>query len=361
MNRNFIDISDEVSTAVSEGQPVVTLESAIITHGMPNPVNIETALRVQEIVRENGAVPATVAIVKGRIKVGLDDDMLIRLGTEKADTLKTSYRDLPYVLSQKMNGGTTVSTTVAVSKAVGIPVMVTGGIGGVHRGGETTMDVSADLIELGCSPVGVVCSGAKSILDIARTLEYLETQGVMVATYGSSRHFPAFYSQRSGFLSPYHVENTEDAAGLIHVVRNGNLQRGVIIAVPVPKESAIPSEEMEEIIKKAVEEANSKGVKGKDVTPFVLSHVVKSTSGRSLTANVALIQNNAQVGAKIAVDLSKLNLGRCPPQAVQQSSDTSNKKPDVVVIGGAVVDNITKLSEPYKTPAGSDRAAATPT
>lgn len=353
MNKQYIDVSEEVRCALFEGKPVVTLETAILTHGMPSPTNVETALRVQEIVRENGAVPATIGIVKGRIKVGLDDDTLIHLGTVKTDTLKTSYRDLPYVLSQKFNGGTTVSTTLTVSKAVGVPIMVTGGIGGVHRGGETTMDVSADLVELGCTPVGVVCSGVKSILDIERTLEYLETQGVMVATFGPTKDFPAFYSRESGHLSPYNVRTTEEAAGLIHVMRNSRLRSGIVIAVPVPQESAIPSDEMEEIIKAAVSKANESGIRGKEITPYVLSHVAKSTAGRSLSTNVALIQNNAAVGAKIAVNLAQKKVERLNTNAPDGST---KKKPDVMVIGAAVVDIITKLSEPFKPDGRSHRA-----
>ncbi|XP_034233426.1 pseudouridine-5'-phosphate glycosidase-like [Thrips palmi] len=345
MNTQYIDVSEEVRCALFEGKPVVTLETAILTHGMPNPTNVETALRVQEIVRENGAVPATIGIIKGRIKVGLDDDTLIRLGTVKTDTFKTSYRDLPFVLSQKLNGGTTVSTTLTVSKAVDVPVMVTGGIGGVHRGGETTMDISADLVELGCTPVGVVCSGVKSILDIERTLEFLETQGVLVASFGPTKDFPAFYSRESGQLSPYNVNTSEEAAGLIHVMRNSRLRSGLVIAVPVPQESAIPRDEMEEIIKVAVSKANESGIRGKEITPYVLSQVAKSTAGRSLSTNVALIQNNAAVGAKIAVDLAKQNFKRLKPNT---QGGTTKEKPDVMVIGGAVVDNITKLSEPFK-------------
>ncbi|XP_026285696.1 uncharacterized protein LOC113211521 isoform X1 [Frankliniella occidentalis] len=348
MNHEFIDVSDEVRCALLEKKPIVTLESAIITHGMPHPTNVETAFQVQNIVRQNGATPATIAIVKGRIKVGIDDETLLHLGEVKENTYKTSYRDLPFVLSQKMNGGTTVSTTLAVSNSIGVPVMVTGGIGGVHRGGETTMDVSADLIELGCTPVGVVCSGAKSILDIERTLEYLETQGVLVATFGSNKDFPAFYSRKSGFSSPYNVKTTEEAAKLLDIMRHSELRSGIVIAVPVPESNSIPSDEMEDIIKNAVQEANQKGIKGKDITPYILSHVAKSTEGRSLSTNVALIQNNAAVGAKIAVDLSELCLTRSTHNTMPRGNGPTEKKPNVVVIGGAVVDHITKLSEPYK-------------
>ncbi|KAK3909328.1 Pseudouridine-5'-phosphate glycosidase [Frankliniella fusca] len=330
MNHEFIDISDEVQCALLEKRPIVALESAIITHGMPNPTNVETALSVQNIVRQNGAVPATIAIVRGKVKVGLDDKTLLHLGTEKKNTYKTSYRDLPFVLSQKLNGGTTVSTTLAVAKAIGVSVMVTGGIGGVHRGGETTMDISADLIELGCTPVGVVCSGAKSILDIGRTLEYLETQGVLVTTFGPNRDFPAFYSRRSGYTSPYNVETTEEAAQLINVMKCGEFRSGIVIAVPVPESNAIPSDEMEDIIKIAVQEANERGVKGKDITPYILSKVAKNTEGRSLSTNVALIQNNAEIGAKIAVDLSKLSSKRLTSISTPKKNGPIEKKPDVV-------------------------------
>ncbi|XP_049773920.1 pseudouridine-5'-phosphate glycosidase-like isoform X1 [Schistocerca cancellata] len=303
------DISSEVLHAFEKDLPVVALESTIITHGMPYPKNMETALELEDIVRNQGAVPATVAIMKGQIKVGLNKDMIAELASSKA--VKTSRRDFPYVMSKKLNGGTTVAGTLIVAKGVGIHVFATGGIGGVHRGGEETMDVSADLIEIGRSPVAIVCSGVKSILDIEKTLEYLETQGVTVVTYGKNKDFPAFYSASSGFSSPYNVETTEEAARMLHSLLQAQLNSGMLLAVPVPEEFALSGDHIEKAIQQSLQEAEKNGIKGRDVTPYVLEQVRILTSGKSLDTNIALVRNNAKIAAQLAINLKKLSRTKC--------------------------------------------------
>lgn len=297
--------SEEVKQAKIKNKPLVALESTIITHGMPYPKNVETALQVENIIRERGAVPATIAILKGQLTIGLTEDQLQDLAQSK-NVIKTSRRDFAPVMAAKLNGGTTVAGTIIAAELADIPVFVTGGLGGVHREGETTLDVSADLNELGRSKTLVVCSGIKSILDIGRTLEYLETQGVCVCAFGDSDNFPAFYTVNSGFRAPYRVSNAEDAAKILHAVHAYQLSSGTVIAVPVPKEHAIDEKSVEEAIKKALEEAKQKGIHGKEVTPFILSAVTRSTNGKSLSANIALVKNNAKVGADIAVEFKKL-------------------------------------------------------
>ncbi|XP_063303670.1 uncharacterized protein LOC134602585 isoform X2 [Pelobates fuscus] len=298
-------IHPSVQQALSEGKPVVALESTIITHGMPYPHNIRMAKEVEDIVRTNGSVPATVGILKGRIHVGLNEEELLFLARSK-HCVKVSRRDLPYVLSQGLSGGSTVSGTMIAAHRAGIPVFVTGGVGGVHRDGETTMDISADLTELGRTPVAVISAGIKSILDIGRTLEYLETEGVCVSTFGDSREFPAFFTPQSGFQAPCHVQNEVEAAQLIANSLELRLGSGLLIAIPIPHEHSASGQVIEKAIQQALSEARLNGILGKEVTPFVLQRVNELTGGKSLESNIALIRNNAKVGSRIAVALSKI-------------------------------------------------------
>ncbi|XP_041652144.1 pseudouridine-metabolizing bifunctional protein C1861.05 isoform X2 [Cheilinus undulatus] len=303
-NDSLFRVHPSVSQALAENKPVVALESTIITHGMPYPHNLSTAREVEAIVRAEGATPATVGVINGEVYVGLSPEELNHLAHCESP-LKVSRRDLPYVISKGLSGGTTVSATMIAAHRAGIPVFVTGGIGGVHRDGENSLDISADLTELGRTPIAVVSAGVKSILDIGRTLEFLETQGVCVATYGASKNFPAFFSPQSGFISPYQVCNPKEAAKLIESTLSLGLQSSVLIAVPVPEEHAAVGKEIEEAIQTAVTEAGAKGITGRDVTPFILQKVNEMTKGKSLQANIALIHNNAKVGSQIACALSK--------------------------------------------------------
>ncbi|XP_051639974.1 uncharacterized protein LOC127469544 isoform X4 [Manacus candei] len=338
----YVRIHPSVQEALMEGRPVVALESTIITHGMAYPLNLSMAREVEGTVRVNGAVPATVGILRGQIHVGLTDEELEFLASSK-NAVKVSRRDFPFVLSQGLSGGTTVSGTMIAAHKAGIPVFVTGGIGGVHRDGENTMDVSADLTELGRTPVAVVSAGAKSILDIGRTLEYLETQGVCVAAFGESREFPAFFSRQSGFQAPYHVRDEEEAAKLIDSALGLGLSSGVLIAVPCPQERAASGQVIEEAIQQALSEARSKGITGKEVTPFLLQKLIELTDGKSLDSNLALIQNNAKVGSCIAVALSKIQKARRKGNLPRRGDTTA---PQPVVIGGINVDFIAKAQNP---------------
>ncbi|XP_063010195.1 uncharacterized protein LOC134417189 isoform X3 [Melospiza melodia melodia] len=342
LHGGYVRIHPSVQEALVEGRPVVALESTIITHGMAHPLNLSMAREVEEIVRANGAVPATVGILRGQIHVGLTDEELEFLASSK-NAVKVSRRDFPFVLSQGLSGGTTVSGTMIVAHKAGIPVFVSGGIGGVHRDGENTLDVSADLTELGRTPVAVVSAGAKSILDIGRTLEYLETQGVCVAAFGESREFPAFFSRQSGFQAPYHVQDEEEAAKLIDSALGLGLGSGVLIAVPCPQERAAQGQVIEEAIQQALSQARSKGITGKDVTPFLLQRLTELTDGKSLDSNLALIQNNARVGSCIAVALSKLQKAR---RKRSQPGQKDMSAPQPVVIGGINVDFIAKAQNP---------------
>uniref|UniRef100_A0A8C4U550 Carbohydrate kinase PfkB domain-containing protein n=1 Tax=Falco tinnunculus TaxID=100819 RepID=A0A8C4U550_FALTI len=348
----YVRIQPFVQEALMKGRPVVALESTIITHGMAYPQNLSMAREVEEIVTTNGAVPATVGILRGRIHVGLTDEELQFLASSK-NVVKVSRRDLPFVLSQGLSGGTTVSGTMIIAHKAGIPVFVTGGIGGVHRGGENTLDVSADLTELGRTPVAVVSAGVKSILDIGRTLEYLETQGVCVAAFGESREFPAFFSRQSGFHAPYHVRDEEEAAELIASALGLGLSSGVLIAVPCPQERAASGQVIEEAIQQALGEARSKGITGKELTPFMLQKLNELTDGKSLDSNLALIQNNARVGSCIAVALSKLQKARRKGHLPQQK-DTAPPQP--VVIGGINIDFIAKAQNPVILGGGQTNA-----
>lgn len=301
-----LQISEGVKDALVNGKPVVALESTIITHGMPFPHNYETALAVEEIIKGQDVVPATIGIINGVIKVGLDAFQLEELSKPDKNKVKVSRRDFPFVISQKLSGGTTVSGTMVVANKVGISVFVTGGIGGVHRDGENSMDISADLTELGRTPVAVISSGVKSILDIGRTLEYLETQGVAVASFGFNKEFPAFYSRKSGYLAPYNLESTQSAAKFIQTIFNLEMNSGILIGVPIPGSFSFNEKIIEEVIVKGIEDAQAENIKGKDVTPFILNRISQITDGKSLQSNIALIKNNAFIGAQISSELEKL-------------------------------------------------------
>ena len=301
MYRNFMDIKPEVEKALEEGTPVVALESTIISHGMPYPKNVETALAVEDVIRKHGVVPATIAIIGGRIKIGLTSDEIEYMATAE-NVLKVSRRDFPLVVSQKLDGATTVAGTMIAAKMAGIKVFVTGGIGGVHRGAGETFDISADLEELKMTDVAVVCAGVKSILDIGATLEYLETSGVPVITY-SADTFPAFYRRESGFPAECRIDRPETIAQLIKTKDELGLRGGMLIACPIPAEDEIPFDKMDVVIKKALKECEEKGIKGKRITPFLLSKVKDLTEGSSLEANIKLVLNNAELGARIAAEL----------------------------------------------------------
>jgi pseudouridine-5'-phosphate glycosidase len=302
--KSYIEYHPEVKAALEQGAPVVALESTIISHGMPYPENVQTAREVEAIIREQGAVPATIGILNGKIKIGLTDEELESFGS-RTDVLKVSRRDLPYVLSQKKNGATTVAATMIGAKLAGISVFVTGGLGGVHREGEVTMDISADLTELAQTSVAVVCAGAKAILDIGRTLEYLETQGVPVVGYRTD-DFPAFYTRRSGYGVDCRLDTPEEVAALLKAKWELGLAGGVVIANPVPEADALDEQEMEQNIERALSEAKRLGIKGKEVTPFLLGKMKEITQGRSLATNIALVKHNAWVGAQIAKEYARL-------------------------------------------------------
>jgi len=291
-----LHFSAEVSEALRDNRPVVALESTIIAHGMPYPKNVETATAVEQIIRDHGATPATIAILGGNIHVGLSAQQLNELGTAK-DVWKVSLRDLPFVVSQHLHGATTVAATMRIAAKAGIPIFVTGGIGGVHRGAAYSMDVSADLTEMAQTNVAVISAGIKSILDIGLTLEKLETLGVPVVTYGSDL-FPSFYSRESGFKSPLRLDAHSAVKWELGI--NGS----VLIANPVPVEHEVPHVVMEEHIRKALDAADTAKVKGKDITPFLLKYIAEQTVGESLAANIELVKNNARLGAQIAVSYS---------------------------------------------------------
>jgi pseudouridine-5'-phosphate glycosidase len=302
-SRRFLDIAPNVQSALARGEAVVALESTIITHGMPHPQNVATAREVEAVVRENGAVPATIVIIEGRIKVGLSDAELDWLGTAR-DVMKLSRADLPYAVASRRHGATTVAATMICAHLAGIRVFATGGIGGVHQGVEATMDISADLDELARTPVAVICAGAKAILDLPRTLEYLETRGVPVVGYGTDR-FPAFWSRTSDLPVPLRLDTPEAIADLIRTKEALGLDGGVLVANPVPHADEISTDEMKTFIDAAVREAKERGVAGKAVTPFLLSYLFEQTGGRSLATNIALVKNNAALAAKLAASLAR--------------------------------------------------------
>ena len=299
----YIEIKPEVKEALEKGQAVVALESTIIAHGMPYPKNVETALAVEDVIRKNGAVPATIAIINGVIKVGLTPEEIEYLGPAEG-VLKVSRRDFPYCMARKMDGATTVAGTMMAAAMAGIKVFVTGGIGGVHRGAGETHDISADLEELKQTNVTVVCAGVKSILDIPGTLEYLETKGVPVVTCGGD-YFPAFYSRSSGIPAELREDDPQVIADMIKAKDEMNLGGGMLVACPVPEEDEIPFEKMDVVIKEALKECEEQGVKGKRITPFLLSKVKDLTEGASLEANIKLVLHNADIGSKIALGLTK--------------------------------------------------------
>jgi pseudouridylate synthase len=301
----YLWISEEVRDAVENNQPVVALESTIISHGMPYPQNVQTAMLVEKTVRENGAVPATIAILNGKLCVGITADEIEYLGKKGLAVIKASRRDLPILLSRGEDGATTVTTTMIAAQLAGIRVFATGGVGGVHRGAETTMDISADLEELSQTDVAVVCAGAKSILDLGLTLEYLETKGVPVLGYQTDE-LPAFYCRKSGFPVDYRVNTPEEIASAIHVKKVNSLKGGMLIANPIPQEYAMPDQEMDDCIRRAIDDANAAGVKGKNLTPFLLDRIKNLTQGKSLEANIHLVLNNAKLGAAIAIALCRL-------------------------------------------------------
>ncbi len=307
MDSRFLDFSPEVRSTLSQGGAVVALESTIITHGMPHPQNVATAREVEAVVRENGAVPATIAIIAGRIKIGLTDEELDWLGTAK-DVMKLSRADLPYAVAAKRHGATTVAATMICAHLAGIRVFATGGIGGVHQGVEATMDISADLDELARTPVAVVCAGAKAILDLPRTLEYLETRGVPVVGYGTDR-FPAFWSRTSELPVPIRLDDPDGLADLVLTKEALGLDGGVLVANPVPEAAEIPAADMKGFIDQAVSEARRRGITGKAVTPFLLSFLFESTGGRSLATNIALVKNNAALAARLAASLTARKRG----------------------------------------------------
>ena len=304
MLEKYVVINPEVAEALSAGKPVVALESTIISHGMPYPKNVETALAAEQVVRDNGAIPATIAIIKGKLKVGLTLEEIEYLGKTEG-VIKTSRRDIPFIIAKKLDGATTVASTMIIADLAGIRVFATGGIGGVHRGAPESFDISADLQELAHTNVAVVCAGAKSILDIGLTLEYLETQGVPVIGYGTDE-LPAFYTSRSGFAVDYRVDSPQETAEALKAKWDLGLEGGVVIANPIPAEYEMDPEVINGAIAAAVKESEEKGIKGKESTPFLLAKVKELTGGASLDSNIQLVYNNVKVGAQIAVALSKL-------------------------------------------------------
>jgi pseudouridylate synthase len=303
MFEKYLDISAEVRSAIENNRPVVALESTIISHGMPYPKNVETALNVEQIIRDQGAIPATIAILNGRLKVGLSHDEIEMLG-KAGNVVKASRRDIPFIIAKGLNGATTVASTMILADLAGIRVFATGGIGGVHRGAETSFDISADLIELSQTNVAVICAGAKSVLDINLTLEFLETHGVPVVGYQTDE-LPAFYTSKSGFKVDYRVDSPEELAKAIKAKWDLNLQGGVIVANPIPKAYEMDSKVIEQVISEAVRQQVAAGVKGKESTPFLLAKVKELTGGDSLDSNIQLVYNNAKVGAQLAVALSQ--------------------------------------------------------
>lgn len=297
----YLEISDEVQLALNENKPIVALESTIISHGMPYPQNYETAKHVENTVRENGAVPATIAILNGKIKIGLTEDDL-QILSNSGNILKASRRDIPVIVSEKLNAATTVSATMICAALAGLKIFATGGIGGVHRNGNDSFDISADLTELAQTNIAVVSAGVKSILDIGLTLEYLETQGVPVIGYGTEE-FPAFYTRQSGFKVNYKLDTPEQIGSMIKTKWELGLNGGVIVANPIPKEYSMDKTKIDTAIETALKNADAKGIKGKDVTPFLLGEIKNITGGSSLDSNIKLVLNNARLAAQISASL----------------------------------------------------------
>ena len=304
MNK-YLDIAPEVAAALAEGKPVVALESTIISHGMPYPKNVETALEVEKIIRDNGAVPATIAIIGGRLKAGLSAQEIEYFGKKGGEIAKASRRDLPVLIARGQDGACTVTTTMMIAHMAGISIFATGGIGGVHRGAETTMDISADLEELARTPVMVVCAGAKSILDLGLTLEYLETHGVPVIGYGTEE-LPAFYTRKSGFGVDYRLDTPKELAEAFYAQREMGLKGGMLVANPIPEQYAMDADVIGRAIDQAVAESREQGIHGKATTPFLLARVKDLTGGDSLESNIQLVYNNARVAAQAAVHLASM-------------------------------------------------------
>ena len=303
MLKDCVRISDEVKQALSEGRAVVALESTIIAHGMPYPQNVETAYEVDKIIRAHGAIPATIGVINGEFIVGLNKEEIEYLGKHGAEVRKVSRRDISTCISKKLDGATTVSATMFFAEMAGISVFATGGIGGVHRGAEETMDISNDLDELGRTPVMVVCAGAKAILDLGKTLEYLETKGVPVIGYGT-KELPAFFSRRSGFEVDYRMDTPREIADAFAVQKELKMRTGMLVCNPIPEEYEVPHDVIEPAIQKAVELAEEKGIHGKESTPFLLRTVKELTGGESLAANIKLVYNNVALAADIAVEMA---------------------------------------------------------
>ena len=303
MNK-YLDVSPEVQAALAAGKPIVALESTIISHGMPYPKNVEIALLVEQTIRDNGAVPATIAVIGGRLKAGLTHEEIEYLGKTGRGVAKASRRDLPALIARKADGATTVATTMIIAHLAGIKIFATGGIGGVHRGAEVTMDISADLEELAQTPVMVVCAGAKSILDLGLTLEYLETKGVPVIGYGTEE-LPAFYTRQSGFGVDYRVDSPEELAAMFRAQRDLDYKGGMLVTNPIPEQYSMDKAVIDAAIDRALKEAEEAGVKGKEVTPFLLAKVVELTGGDSLESNIQLVLNNARLAARTAAELNK--------------------------------------------------------
>ena len=303
MKKNqFVVLSPEVEEAIQRGLPIVAMESTIISHGMPYPQNVETALNCQRICRENGAVPATCAVIGGKLCAGLTDEQIDYLGREGHNVTKASRRDLPMLIAKGMDGATTVAATMIVAAAAGIRVFATGGIGGVHRGAETTMDISADLEELAETPVCVVCAGAKSILNLNLTMEYLETKGVPVIGFGTDE-LPAFYTRKSGIGVPWRSDDPQEIAGAINASKELGYPGGMLVVNPIPEAYSMDADVINKAIDDAIEEAKAQGIKGKETTPFLLAKIKDITGGSSLAANIQLVYNNVRLAAKIAANL----------------------------------------------------------
>ena len=299
MYENLLKISPKVKAALEAGKPVIALESTIISHGMPYPQNVETALRCEQMARDNGAEPATIAVIGGKLCAGLTEEEIDYLGREGTKVTKASRRDLPMLIAKKADGATTVAATMIIAAMAGIKVFATGGIGGVHRGAETTMDISADLEEMAQTPVAVVCAGAKSILDLGLTLEYLETKGVPVLGH-KTKELPAFYTPHSGFAVDYRLDTPEEFAAAINAQREMGYPGGMLITNPIPEEFAMPKDVIDSAIERALKEADEQGIKGKETTPFLLAKVCELTGGDSLASNIQLVLNNVKLAAQIA-------------------------------------------------------------
>ena len=299
MTNPYLDIREDVAKAINENRPVVELESTIISHGMPYPQNVETALQVEEVIRKEGAVPATIAVIGGRMKAGLTKDEIEYFGKKGTAIAKASRRDLSTLIARSEDGATTVTTTMIIAHLAGIMVFATGGIGGVHRGAETSFDISADLEELAATPVCVVCAGAKAILDLKLTLEYLETHGVPVIGYGTEE-LPAFYSRKSGLSVDYRMDTPEEIAKALRIQHDIGMKGGMLVTNPIPEEYAMDGDEIDRAIEQALDEAKEKGIHGKETTPFLLARIKDITGGDSLASNIRLVFNNARLAARIA-------------------------------------------------------------